>query len=92
MFAHVIDASFHLVLVRNATQKLISILAQKKLGKLYDYNADGYYLADPSNVHLVANSSWKQPKRYEFVVRHMSKAGLPFNSLMKGQNAMGITV
>lgn len=62
VFKHVIDASFHSVLVRNATQKPISIPARAKLGKLYDYNADGCYLADPSNAHLAANSSWKQPK------------------------------
>lgn len=91
MFAHVIDASFHSVLVRNATQKPISIPARTKLGKLYDYNADGCYLADPSNAHLAANSSWKQPKRYEFGAGNMSGAGPPLNSLMERQDATGIT-
>ena len=91
VFAHVIDASFHSVLVRNATQKPISIPAKTKLGKLYDYNADGCYLADPSDAHLAANSSWKQPKRYKFGAGHMSEAGPPLNSLMEQQDTMGIT-
>lgn len=84
MFAHVTDASFHLVLIRNATQKPISIPARTILGKLYDYDADGCYLADPFDAHLAANSSWKQPKRYEFGIGHMSEAGPPFDSLMEG--------
>lgn len=57
VYAHITDAFFHSVLGRNATQKPISILVQKKLGKLHDYDADVCYLADPSDTHLAANFS-----------------------------------
>lgn len=56
VFAHITNASFYLVLVRNTIQEFIFIPAWTKLGKLYDYDADGYYLADPSNAYLAANT------------------------------------
>ena len=91
VFAHNTDAFFHLVLVRNATQKPISILAQTKLGKLHNYNADGCDLANPSDAYLAVNFSWKQPRRYEFGVRHISEVGPPFNLLMERQNPIRVT-
>ena len=92
VFAHVTDASFHSVLVRNATQVPISIPAWTKLGKLYDYDADDCYLRDPSDAHLAANSSWKQPRRYEFGVRHIGEAGPPFNLSMERQNPIRVII
>lgn len=91
VFAHITDPSFHSVLVRNATPKPISISAHVKLGTLLDYDAEGCYVADPSDAHLAANSSWNHPKRYNFRLGHISKEYPKTSLKTEGQNSMGIT-
>ena len=56
VFAHIVDANFSIVQVRNTTDEPVTIKRSERLGTLAEYEEEGCYLASSEVRHLAAGS------------------------------------